>query len=87
MSWGNDGWVADNDGNKALKIPSRGRAVIDLQPFSTECARTGRTIELDFMMDYASGSTDVIRIASINGSDRRGLTISPDNISFFSQSR
>lgn len=87
MSWGNDGWVADNDGNKALKIPSRGRAVIDLQPFSTECARTGRTIELDFMMDYASGSTDVIRIASISGSDRRGLTISPDNISFFSQSR
>lgn len=87
MSWGNDGWVTDGDGNRALKIPSRGRAVIDLRPFSTECARTGRTIELDFMMDYASGSSDVIRIASEASGERRGLTITPDNISFFSQSR
>ena len=87
MSWGNDGWVTDADGNKALKIPSRGRAIINLQPFSTECARTGRTIELDFMMDYASGSSDVIRIASEASGERRGLTITPDNISFFSQSR
>lgn len=30
MSWGNDGWVTDTDGNKALKIPSRGKVVIDL---------------------------------------------------------
>lgn len=87
MSWGNDGWVTDVDGNRALKIPSRGKAVIDLQPFSTECARTGRTIELDFMMDNASGSSNVIQIASVNGTDRRGLIINPDNVSFFSQSR
>ena len=33
---GNDGWVTDDEGVKALKIFARSSAVIDYQPFTIE---------------------------------------------------
>lgn len=84
MNWGNDGWVADADGNRALKIFARSRAVLDYRPFSGEAARKGKTIEIDFRVDHASdASKDIITIAEGNV----GLRVSGENVSFFSQSR
>ena len=83
FNWGNDGWTADGDGVKALKIFARSRAVIDYRPFATEAARKGKTIELDFKVENASdASKDIITIAEGN----TGLRVSGENVSFFSQS-
>ena len=84
FNWGNDGWVSDDDGVKALKIFARSSAVIDYQPFAVEAARRGKTIEIDFKVENASdASKNIITIAEGNV----GLKVSGENISFFSQSR
>ena len=84
MNWSNDGWVTDADGNRALKIFARSRAVIDYRPFATEAARKGKTIEMDYKVENAAdASKDIITIAE-NGV---GLRVSGGNVSFFSKSR
>lgn len=84
FNWGNDGWVSDDDGVKALKIFARSSAVIDYQPFAVEAARRGKTIEVDFKVENASDANkNIITIAEGNV----GLKVSGENISFFSQSR
>lgn len=88
LNWGNDGWVTDDDGVKTLKIFARSKAVIDYQPFITEAARKGKTIEIDFKVENASDAgKDIISIAEdkTDGS-RVGLKVSGENVSFFSQS-
>ena len=88
LNWGNDGWVTDDDGVKALKIFARSKAVIDYQAFITEAARKGKTIEIDFKVENASDAgKDIISIAEdkTDGS-RVGLKVSGENVSFFSQS-
>lgn len=88
LNWGNDGWVTDDDGVKALRIFARSKAVIDYRPFITEAARKGKTIEIDFKVENASDAgKDIISIAEdkTDGS-RVGLKVSGENISFFSQS-
>ncbi|WP_288241725.1 leucine-rich repeat protein [uncultured Bacteroides sp.] len=83
LNWGNDGWVTDDEGVKALKIFARSSVVIDYQPFAVEAARRGKTIELDFKVENASdASKDIITIAEGNV----GLKVSGENVSFFSQS-
>lgn len=88
LNWGNDGWVTDDDGVRVLKIFARSKAVIDYQPFITEAARKGKTIEIDFKVENASdASKDIVSIAEdkTDGS-RVGLKVSGENVSFFSQS-
>lgn len=83
LNWGNDGWVTDDEGVKALKIFARSSAVIDYQPFTIEAARRGKSIEIDFKVENASdASKNIITIAEGNV----GLKVSGENISFFSQS-
>ena len=89
LNWGNDGWVADDDGVKALKIFARSSAVIDYQPFATEPARRGKTIEIDFKVENAANaSKNIISIAEDKADGSYvGLKVSGENISLFSQSR
>lgn len=89
MNWSNDGWYEDSEGNKALKIFARSSVAIDYQPFLTEAARIGKTIEIDFKVENASdASKDIISIAETNSSGARvGLKVSGDNVSFFSASK
>ncbi len=88
LNWGNDGWVTDNDGVKALKIFTRSSAVIDYQPFATEPARRGKTIEIDFKVENASDAgKNIISIAEDKPDGSYiGLKVSGENISLFSQS-
>ncbi|WP_294599893.1 leucine-rich repeat domain-containing protein, partial [uncultured Bacteroides sp.] len=84
LNWGNDGWGTDEDGVKILKIFARSKAIIDYQPFATEAARRGKTIEIDYKVkNAADASKDIITIAENNV----GLRVSGENISMFSQSR
>lgn len=89
MNWSNDGWSEDSEGNKALKILARSSVEINYQPFLTESARIGKTIEIDFKIENASDATkDIISIAETNPSGSRvGLKVSGDNVSFFSASK
>lgn len=89
LNWGNDGWVADDDGAKALKIFARSSAVIDYQPFAVEAARKGKTIEIDFKVENAADAgKNIISIAEDKADGSYvGLKVSGENISLFSQSR
>lgn len=89
VNWGNDGWVADEDGVKALKIFARSRAEIDYRPFAEEAARKGKTIEIDYKVENASdASKDIISIAEERSDGSRvGLKVSGENVSMYSQSR
>lgn len=89
LNWGNDGWVTDDDGAKALKIFARSSAVIDYQPFAVEAARRGKTIEIDFKVENAAdASKNIISIAEDKADGSYvGLKVSGENISLFSQSR
>lgn len=83
LNWGNDGWVTDADGVKALKIFARSKAVIDYMPFAVEAARKGKTVEIDFKVENAAdASKDIITMAENNV----GLRVSGENVSMFSQS-
>ncbi|RGN37476.1 leucine-rich repeat domain-containing protein [Bacteroides oleiciplenus] len=88
LNWGNDGWVTDGDGVKALKIFARSSAVVDYQPFATEPARRGKTIEIDFKVENASDAgKNIISIAEDKPDGSHiGLKVSGENISLFSQS-
>mgnify|MGYP000006684296 FL=1 len=88
LNWGNDGWVTDDNGVKALKIFARSSAVIDYQPFATEPARRGKTIEIDFKIENASDAgKNIINIAEDKPDGNYvGLKVSGENISLFSQS-
>ena len=88
LNWGNDGWVSDDNGVKALKIFARSRAIIDYQPFAVEAARRGKTIEIDFKVENAADAgKNIISIAEDKSGSYVGLKVSGENISMFSQSR
>lgn len=88
VNWGNDGWVTDDDGVKALKIFARSRAEINYSPFASEAARKGKTIEIDFKVENAADSSkEIISIAEdMSDGSRVGLRISGENVSMYSQS-
>ena len=87
MNWGNDGWVSDNDGNKTLRLMAGSSLTIDYKPFKKECARTGKTIEIDYRVDNVTDyTTPVLTIASPSGDSFVGLKIYADELVMHSQS-
>ena len=54
MNWGNDGWIADADNNKVLRLMAGSKAFFHYYPFKKECARTGKTIEIDYRIDHVT---------------------------------
>lgn len=82
MNWGNDGWMTDSSGQRALRMLS-GRGVdIDYKPFAIECATTGKTIEFDFCVNNVTDySAPVITIDDGKAADAfTGIRIYPDNV-------
>ena len=87
MNWGNDGWVSDNDGNKTLRLMAGSSLTIDYKPFKKECARTGKTIEIDYRVDNVTDyTTPVLTIASPSGDSFVGLKVYADELVMHSQS-
>lgn len=86
MNWGNDGWITDGDNNKVLRLMAGGKAALNYYPFKRECARTGKTIEIDYRIDHVTDYSDpVIRMSAQAGDSFVGLNIYADNIIMHSQ--
>ena len=87
MNWGNDGWQSDEDGNKVLRLMAGSSLRMGYSPFKNECARTGKTLELDYKVDNVTDySEPVITISSPSGGSFVGLNIYADDIIMHSQS-
>lgn len=86
MSWGNDGWSVDNDGNKVLRLIAGSSVNIGYKPFAIESARIGKTIEFDYAVNNISDYSK--EIISISSSDEKftGIKIYPDDSLIYSQS-
>ena len=88
VNWGNDGWTTDPSGNRCLKLLAGSTCEIDYRPFATESARTGKTIELDYMVDsIGDTSQPIITIAEEQTDGRVGISVSGDNLSLYSSGR
>ncbi|MCS2335576.1 leucine-rich repeat domain-containing protein [Bacteroides sp. BFG-606] len=87
MNWGNDGWQSDEDGNRALRLMAGSLLEMNYAPFSAECARTGKTFEIDYKIDNVTDySEPVITISSPSGDSFVGLNIYADDIIMHTQS-
>ena len=87
LNWGNDGWMTDMDGNKTLRLLAGSMLTMDYKPFEVECARKGKTIEVDYRIDNVTDYTaPVITISSASGDSFAGLNIYADEIIMHSQS-
>lgn len=80
FNWANDAWQTDESGNSMLRVLSRELLTIDYFPFSTESARIGKTIEIDYQVDNVIDfSIPVIRMCT-DEDGYIGLKIMPDNV-------
>ena len=87
VNWGNDCWTTNTDGEKVLRMMAGSLLTIDRHPFGTECARRGKTIEIDYRVDNVTDySTPVITISSASGDSFVGLNIYADDIIMHTQS-
>lgn len=87
MNWGNDGWITDDDGNKVLRLMAGSSVALNRFPFKKECARTGKTIEIDYRVDNVTDYAEpVITISAPSGDTFVGLNIYADDIIMHSQS-
>jgi len=87
VNWGNDCWTTNTDGAKVLRLMAGSLLTIDRHPFATECARKGKTVEIDYKVDNVTDySAPVITISSASGDSFVGLNIYADDIIMHTQS-
>ena len=87
MNWGNDGWTTDSVGNKVLRLMAGASLTLDYKPFKKECARTGKTLEIDYLISNVTDfSKPVITISDVSGDSFIGLNIYADDMIMHSQS-
>lgn len=87
VNWGNDCWTVDDPGNKVLRMLAGSGIHIGYSPFKKECARTGKTFEIDYQISNVTDfSEPVITISTPVGDSFTGLNIYPDDIIMYSQS-
>lgn len=87
MNWGNDGWVPDSDGNRVLRLMAGSSLAMAYYPFARECARVGKTLEIDYRVDHVTDySKPIVTISTPDGVSFTGLNIYADQIEMHSQS-
>lgn len=87
VNWGNDCWVTDNQGNNVLRLLAGSDITIGHSPFEKECARTGKTFEIDYLISNVTDfSKPVITLSTTVSNSFIGLNIYPDNVIMNSQS-
>ena len=83
VSFGLDGWSADDKGDKSLHLIANSSVDVDYKIFALESSRTGKTVELDFKIsNVANYGALAINMAQKN----IGIEIYPDTVSVQSQS-
>lgn len=84
MNWGSDGYQTVG-GVKVLRIFAGSSVSINYQPFKTEAARTGKTIELDLLIDNVVDYEDaVLGIVKRLTSSWLGVSLTPEKMTVFS---
>lgn len=87
VNWGNDGWADDSFGYKVLRMLAGSSVNINYSPFSKECARTGKTLEIDYQISNVTDfSKPIITISTPVNDSFIGLNIYPDDVVMYSQS-
>lgn len=87
VNWGNDCWTTNADGAKVLRLMAGSLLTIDRHPFAAECARKGKTVEIDYKVDNVTDySAPIITISSASGDSFIGLNIYADDIIMHTQS-
>lgn len=87
MNWGNDGWTMDADGNRVLRLMAGAWLRMDYSPFGKECARSGKTLEIDYKVDNVTDYVaPVFTVSTPSGDSFIGLNIYADEIIMHSQS-
>lgn len=84
MNWGSDGYQTVG-GVKVLRIFAGSSVSISYQPFKTEAARTGKTIELDLLIGNVVDYEDaVLGIVKTLTSSWLGVSLTPEKMTVFS---
>lgn len=84
MNWGSDGYQTVN-GVKVLRIFAGSSVTIPVKPFEKEAARTGKTLELDILVDnVVDYDTTVVGIVKELTASWLGVKIFPDKAVVFS---
>lgn len=79
MNGYNDRWVERPGEGRVLRLMAGSSVDIDYKPFATESARTGRTLEIDYICENVTDYDEaIIRILTEVGQDFIGLKINPD---------
>lgn len=87
VNWGNDGWIEGSEGSKVLRLMAGSQLKVDYFPFKKECARTGKTIEVDYRIDNVTDvSEPAFTIATAKSDSFVGLKLYPDDIVMHTQS-
>ena len=75
----NDRWVDRPGVGRVLRLLAGSSVEIDYKPFAIEAARTGRTVEIDYICENVTDYNEaIIRILTEVSSDFIGLQINPD---------
>lgn len=82
VNWQNTGWVADENGDAALRLSGDASAVIEYKPFATDARSTGRTIELDFAIRDVN-NREAVAISCVSGGI--GFTVTADHAALSSE--
>lgn len=87
MTWSRDGWVADGQGVRTLRLAAGSRAVIDYRPFAEEAAQAGRTIEIDYQVNNVSDyDAECITVSMPYQGEFVGLKIKASSVMFATRS-
>lgn len=87
VTWSRDGWVADSQGARTLRLSAGSRMAIDYRPFAKEAAQVGKTIEIDYQVNIPSDlDSDCITIDIPYQDGYVGLRVKASGIMFATRS-
>ena len=84
MNWVTNGWMADDNGDKRLKLTGGGRAEVQLFPFAEDLRRYGKTIEIEFMTHDVNSVSEPV-ISCMEESTGIGFKITADTATLRSE--
>ena len=87
VAFSRDGWVADEQGARTLRLLAGSRLTIDYKPFGKEAAQTGKTIEIDYQINNTSDyDAECISIAIPYQKQYIGLKVRASSLMFATRS-
>ena len=82
LNWESTGWVADANGDTALRLSGDARATINFMPFKSDARQTGKTIEMEFAIRDVN-NRNAVAISCLSGAI--GFTATADTFKMASE--